>query len=45
MKRMSADERLRRYEFEKNQLLDSMKGRTAEEIQKALQDLIKKWGV
>ena len=43
--KMSAYERQMHYEREKNQLLDSMKGRTAEEIQKALQDLIEKWRV
>ena len=45
MKRMSADERLQRYEFEKNQLLAAMKGHTADEIQRALQILIEKWKV
>lgn len=43
--KMSADERQRRYEFEKNCLLDAMKGHTAEEIQRALQILIEKWKV
>ena len=45
MKRMSADERLQRYEFEKNQLLAAMKGHTADEIQRALKILMDKWRV
>lgn len=43
--KMSSYERSQRYEFEKNQLLAAMKGHTADEIQRALQILIEKWGV
>lgn len=42
---MSVDERLRRYEMEKNRLLAEMRGRTAKEIQEALQNIIEKWKV
>lgn len=42
---MSAEERMRRYEMDKNRLLYEMRGHSAKEIQEALQKIIEKWKV
>ena len=45
IKRMSANERLRHYEQEKNELFSRIKGMTAEEIRDAHEALREKWRV
>ena len=45
IKHMSADERNRRYEQEKDELFYHMKNMTAEEVRDAHESLRKKWRV